>query len=76
MSDAMTPSRCGFANPPADGTAEREVIDRFRDFLSEGWVPARRGQPLPRRSAAQMYRFHYQIWRIGNATAPRTPEEE
>lgn len=57
---------CRNAHPPADGTHDREVIDRFRDFLSEGWVPAVEGQPLPPRTAAQSYRFHYQIWRVGN----------
>lgn len=42
-------------------------MDRFQDFLREGWVPARKGHPLPRLSAGAMYRFHFQIWRMSPA---------
>lgn len=54
---------CGTAYPPADGTREREIIDRFRDFLSEGWQPGTKDRPL-RLTAAARYRFHFLIWRM------------
>jgi hypothetical protein len=64
---------CGNAHPPADGTRDREVIDRFRDFLSEGWVPANvkstPERPLRQLTAAERYRFHFQVWRIGAVPA-------
>jgi len=61
---------CGTCHPPADGTHEREVIDRFRDFLREGFQPANKSTGfVPRRTAAQMYRFHFLIWRIGQVPA-------
>jgi hypothetical protein len=65
----MERTKCGTCHPPADGSKDREVIDRFADFLREGWQPARRDGFVPRCTAAQMYRFHYQIWRIGAVDA-------
>lgn len=29
----MRPGECGFAYPPADGTVDREIVDRFAHFL-------------------------------------------
>lgn len=71
---------CGTCNPPADGTADREVIDRFRDFLAVAGPPAVR-QPdgtwappaRPPRTAAERYRFRFLVWRMEafDATADR-----
>lgn len=54
----MKPSECGFASPPADGTREREIIDRFAEFLAAA------GPAVPRRrSPARRYRLRYMAWR-------------
>lgn len=31
----MNPRDCGFRRPPADGTADREQLDRFAEFLRD-----------------------------------------
>lgn len=31
----MNPRDCGFCYPPADGTADREELDRFAQFLRD-----------------------------------------
>lgn len=65
----MKRSECGFASPPADGTREREILDRFRDFLevagpavSEADVAAGR---FRERSPAERYRVRFAAWRVG-----------
>lgn len=37
----MNPADCGTCRPPADGTPDREELDRFADFLRDC---ARRGR--------------------------------
>jgi hypothetical protein len=49
----VRPSECGFANPPADGTRNRELVDRFADFIRAAGPPVTRaqveaGQTVPR----------------------------
>lgn len=63
----------GFAHPPDDGTREREIIDRFADYLREaGPPPCRDGVvdyeapmvPLASRTPSQRYRMRYLIWKF------------
>lgn len=69
---------CGFAYPPADGTPDREVMDRFADFLRAAGPPARpvRGPDgrnswahLPLRSPAQRYHLRFLAWRMEQVQA-------
>lgn len=57
----MSARECGFASPPADGTPEREVMDRFADFLREAGPPS----TPRRRTPAERYRIRFLIWRMG-----------
>lgn len=62
--------RCGNAYPPADGTREREIIDRFKDFLSEAGPCVSRedvqaGRTILRTPAAR-YRIRFLAWRTGS----------
>lgn len=67
----MKPSQCGTASPPADGTRDREVVDRFADFLqARSAVAARvadgtyvKGQQVP---AWQRYHLRLLAWRVGH----------
>jgi hypothetical protein len=47
--------------PPADGTREREVYDRFADFLAEAPAP----RDWPSLSAAKWYRLRFLAWKLG-----------
>lgn len=38
----MKPTECGTCHPPADGTRDREQLDRFAEFLRLVGGPARR----------------------------------
>lgn len=67
-----TEPRCGTAYPPADGTPEREILDRFADFLraagpavSPADVEAGR---FHLRSPAQRYHVRLLAWRVGQVT--------
>lgn len=55
---------CGFAHPPADGTRDREVVDRFRDFLAAIGGPAD-GKHFAGLSPARRYRVRFLAWRAG-----------
>lgn len=62
-------TRCGNASPPADGTPEREIIDRFADFLRVAG-PALSPQQVADggfrlRSPAERYHLRFLAWRIG-----------
>jgi hypothetical protein len=46
--------------PPA-GTREREVYDRFAEFLAEAPAP----RVWPSLSAARRYRLRFLAWKIG-----------
>jgi hypothetical protein len=66
----MKPSECGFATPPADGTRNREIMDRFADFLRAAGPPAptaRSGVIAHgrRRTPAERYRVKFLMWRVG-----------
>lgn len=63
------PRECGFANPPADGTAEREIIDRFSEFLREVGPPATKDKPRAPVSAAKRYRIRFLIWKMEQPVA-------
>lgn len=61
---------CGFAYPPADGTKDREAMDRFADFLrlvggppvSKADLDAGRYRLRP---PAERYRLRLAAWRCG-----------
>lgn len=57
--------RCGFAHPPPDGTPDREVIDRFRDFLRVAGPPLKPGEKGTPRTPANRYHVRFLIWRMG-----------
>lgn len=61
--------RCGNAHPPADGTREREIIGRFKDFLREAGPAVTREDVLAGRtilrSPAGRYRIRFLAWRMG-----------
>lgn len=60
---------CGTAYPPKDGTRDREVIDRFRDFLQEaGPAVTKADREAGRfrvRTPAGRYRIKFLAWRMG-----------
>lgn len=56
---------CGFAFPPIDGSSEREVMDRFADFMREAGPPLCPGESGVPRTAAERYRVRFLAWRIG-----------
>lgn len=65
---------CGNAHPPADGTRNREIIDRFSDFLREAGPPAVPDHKggwtfIPSMSAAKMYRRRFLAWRVSQVPA-------
>lgn len=62
---------CGTCHPPADGTRDREIVDRFGDFLRAAG-PAAIGAAVAgadprsrRRSPAERYRLKLLVWRCG-----------
>lgn len=60
---------CGFAYPPADGTPEREIMDRFADFLRVAG-PALSPDDVAAgkfrlRSPAERYHLRFLAWRVG-----------
>lgn len=64
----MRPSSCGFANPPADGTRNRELVDRFADFIRAAGRPVTRaeveaGQTVPR-PPHERYALRFLAWRM------------
>lgn len=61
----MKPRECGFANPPADGTTDRERVDRFVDFLHAAGPAPKKGEPLRCRTPAQRYHLRFLAWRMG-----------
>lgn len=65
----MKPSECGFANPPDDDTPEREIIDRFADFLRAAG-PAMTQADIDAgntrtRTPANRYHLRFLAWRVG-----------
>lgn len=63
----MRRGECGTAYPPADGTYDREAIDRFADFLrmapklaTKAQVDAGQSRPA---SPAERYRLKLAVWR-------------
>lgn len=69
----MRPSECGFANPPADGTRDREMIDRFADFLRVAGPALTKEQreagAFLLRSPAQRYHVRFLAWRCSQEPA-------
>lgn len=66
----MRPSSCGFANPPADGTRNRELVDRFADFIRAAGPPVTQaeidaGRTGPR-TPAKRYELRFLAWRMGS----------
>jgi hypothetical protein len=64
----VRPSECGFANPPADGTRNRELVDRFADFIRAAGPPVTRaqveaGQTVPR-PPHERYALRLLAWRM------------
>jgi hypothetical protein len=57
----MHPQECGFHQLPADGTRDRELVDRFGDFLAAAG-PVRSWLML---SPAERYRVRFLLWRMG-----------
>lgn len=64
---------CGTAHPPADGTREREVVDRFADFLREaGPAVTKADSEAGRfriRTPSERYRVKFLAWRVGRVPA-------
>lgn len=69
----MKPSKCGYANPPVDGTRNREIMDRFGDFLREAGpavtIEAFNAGRYRLRSPAERYRIRFLAWRMGQVPA-------
>lgn len=67
----MRPSECGFASPPADGTRDREIMDRFAEFLAAVGPAVTKAQidagETTLRSPAARYRLRYMAWRMSDA---------
>jgi hypothetical protein len=51
-------SDCGFCHPPIEDSHDREVMDRFADFLRNAPPPG-----IYLKSAAARYRFRYLVWK-------------
>lgn len=69
LEEAETYGECGTCHPPADGTHDREVVDRFRDFL-EAAGPAVSPADVDAgrfrlRSPANRYHVRLMAWRVG-----------
>lgn len=66
----MKPSECGFARPPADGTRDRKIFDRFGDFLAAAGPAVTKAQidagTTRLRSPAQRYHLRLLAWRLGS----------
>lgn len=66
---------CGTCHPPADGTRDREIVDRFADFLRAAGRPLTRaeldagitadGRPVRLRTPAERYHLRFLVWRCG-----------
>lgn len=61
---------CGFAYPPIEGTHDREVVDRFLDFLQE--APGASAAAIAACSPARRYRIRFLAWRL-MAGLPEVP---
>lgn len=48
--------------PPPDGTREREIVDRFADFLAEAPRPSR--EAWLAMTPARRYRVRFLAWRL------------
>jgi hypothetical protein len=62
--------RCGTCHPPADGTKDREALDRFSDFLrAVGGPPVSKADldagRYRLRPPAERYRLRLAAWRCG-----------
>lgn len=59
---------CGTCHPPADDTAAREIIDRFRDFLDVAPPPLTPGDTrshyLDGLSPARRWRVRFLAWKL------------
>lgn len=61
----MKRGECGFAYPPADGTRDREIVDRFADFMRAAGPAPKPGVKPRRRTPAQRYHLRFLMWRMG-----------
>lgn len=65
------PTECGFASPPADGTRDREIVDRFADFLAVAGPAVTKADidagRFRERSPAERYRVRFMAWRMSPA---------